>query len=139
VTAIGCQHEPGDVAASGSAPASTGITVGPVPGPQPEPSQVPNPFTNDRAAAGQGRQLFMRFNCAGCHGDHGGGGMGPSLRDVEWLYGSSDAQIFDSIVQGRAHGMPSWGPKLSPDQVWRLVTYLKTLRTSNEPEAPEHF
>jgi cytochrome c oxidase cbb3-type subunit 3 len=62
--------------------------------------------------------------------------MGPSLRDTDWLYGSADVQIFSSIVEGRAHGMPSWQTTLTPDQTWKLVAYIKALRTSNEPQAP---
>ena len=84
----------------------------------------------------KGRQLFVRFNCSGCHGGRAGGGMGPSLRDVDWLYGNRDAQLFSSIAEGRAHGMPSWQTALTPDQIWKLVTYIKSLRTRNEPQAP---
>jgi cytochrome c oxidase cbb3-type subunit 3 len=85
---------------------------------------------------GEGRQLFVRFNCSGCHGGRAGGGMGPSLRDVIWLYGNSDAQLFSSIAEGRAHGMPSWHTRLTADQIWKLVTYIKSLRTRDEPQAP---
>ena len=56
------------------------------------------------AAIAEGRQLFVQMNCSGCHGGRAGGGMGPSLRDVDWIYGDTDAQIFDSIAEGRAHG-----------------------------------
>jgi cytochrome c oxidase cbb3-type subunit 3 len=84
----------------------------------------------------EGRQLFVRFNCSGCHGGRGGGGMAPSLRDVDWIYGDRDAQMYSSIAEGRAHGMPSWQPRLTPDQIWKLVTYIKALRTRNEPQAP---
>jgi cytochrome c oxidase cbb3-type subunit 3 len=62
--------------------------------------------------------------------------MGPSLRDVDWIYGSRDAQLFSSIAEGRAHGMPSWQPRMTADQIWKLVTYIKALRTGNEPQAP---
>ena len=62
--------------------------------------------------------------------------MGPSLRDPVWLYGSQDAQVFSSIVEGRANGMPAWQSHLTPDQTWKLVTYIKTLRTRNEPQPP---
>ena len=62
---------------------------------------------------GEGRQLFVRFNCSGCHGGRAGGGMGPSLRDVDWIYGNNDAQLFSSITEGRAHGMPSWQTRLT--------------------------
>jgi mono/diheme cytochrome c family protein len=32
--------------------------------------------------------------------------------------------------------MPSWQSQLTADQVWKLVTYIKSLRTRNEPQAP---
>ena len=109
--------------------------IGPVPGVG-DIEPVANPFGNDRTALEEGRKLFVQFNCAGCHGGRAGGGMGPSLRDQDWMYGNSDAQIFSSIVEGRAHGMPSWQSQLTADQIWKLVTYIKSLRTRNEPQAP---
>jgi cytochrome c oxidase cbb3-type subunit 3 len=138
--------------ACGRTPPSGGTTaappplitaVGPVPGPSGDAtgaaSDVPgagNPYSQDRTAGAEGRHLFVRFNCSGCHGGRAGGGMGPSLRDVDWLYGDRDAQVFSSIAEGRAHGMPSWQLQLTPDQVWKLVTYIKSLRTRNEPSPP---
>jgi cytochrome c oxidase cbb3-type subunit 3 len=110
--------------------------VGPIPGPSTSPATTANPYAGDRTAMGEGRQLFVRFNCSGCHGGRAGGGMGPSLRDVDWIYGSRDVQLFSSIAEGRAHGMPSWEPRLTADQIWKLVTYIKSLRTRNEPQAP---
>jgi cytochrome c oxidase cbb3-type subunit 3 len=135
-SAAGCEYPPGDVAAASALPA-TQTPVGPVPGPVSAPVQPENPFKESRSAAQEGRTLFTRMNCAGCHGEHAGGGMGPSLRDVDWIYGSSDAQIFDSIAQGRAHGMPAWGLSLPQDQVWKIVAYIKTLRTPDEVEPPQ--
>jgi cytochrome c oxidase cbb3-type subunit 3 len=63
--------------------------------------------------------------------------MGPSLRDRTWLYGNSDAHIFDSIAEGRARGMPAWGTKLPEDQIWKLVAYIQSLHTSREPQPPQ--
>ena len=119
-----------------SAPPPVTTSVGPIPGPVSQRGDASNPYTGDRTAMGEGRQLFIRFNCSGCHGGRAGGGMGPSLRDTDWLYGNSDAQIFSSVIEGRAHGMPAWHTHLTADQTWKLVTYIKSLRTSNEPQAP---
>jgi cytochrome c oxidase cbb3-type subunit 3 len=63
--------------------------------------------------------------------------MGPSLRDEQWIYGNSDAHVFSSISEGRAHGMPAWGTRVNQDQIWKLVTYVKTLRTPLEGDPPE--
>ena len=132
---VACEHPPGDVAAN-AAPAPVLTPVGPVPGPPANPARRENPYHQDRDAMAEGRTLFVRMNCSGCHGGRAGGGMGPSLRDVDWLYGSTDAQIFSSIAEGRANGMPSWGTKLPEDQVWKIVAYIKSLRTPDEPHAP---
>ena len=131
-----CSPAPGDLRQS-SAPPPIRTPIGPVPGGGGDNVvRIANPFAGDRGAIGEGRRLFSGFNCAGCHGDHAGGGMGPSLRDEDWIYGSTDAQIFSSITEGRAHGMPAWESKLTEDQTWRLVAYIKSLRTRNEPEPP---
>jgi cytochrome c oxidase cbb3-type subunit 3 len=110
--------------------------VGPVPGPNPPPDMRPGPYTGDPVGQVQGRELFVRYNCSGCHGGRGGGGMGPSLRDKDWIYGSSDADIFDSISQGRAHGMPAWGTRVPEQQLWKLVAYIDSMRKPGEPDAP---
>ena len=114
--------------------------VGPIPGPtvsgENSATVVQNPYAGDPSALEQGRQLFIQMNCYGCHGGRAGGGMGPSLRDQIWRYGDTPADIFDSISQGRGNGMPAWGTKLPPDVIWKLVTYIQSLRTENEPDAP---
>lgn len=111
--------------------------MGPTPGPGADTlAEVKNPFAGDRAAIGEGRRLFNWYNCSGCHGDHAGGGMGPSLRDSTWRYGGTDTRIFRSIAEGRTKGMPAWGNKLPAEQIWKIVAYIKTLRTSQEPDRP---
>jgi cytochrome c oxidase cbb3-type subunit III len=132
---MGCGRPSNDLAAA-SAPPPMRTPVGPIPGPDQTLPRPNNPYANNRQAMGEGRQLFVRFNCSGCHGGRAGGGMGPSLRDVDWIYGATDAQVFSSIAEGRAHGMPAWGSKLNDDQLWKLVAYLKTLRTANEIQPP---
>jgi cytochrome c oxidase cbb3-type subunit III len=120
-----------------AAPEPREVPIGPLPGPVEANLQaVVNPLAGDGRALQEGRRSFVWYNCAGCHGDHGGGGMGPSLRDEVWLYGSSDAQIADSIVHGRNYGMPAWGRMLTSEQVWQITAYLKSMRTSEEPEPP---
>ena len=109
--------------------------VGPLPGPG-EPPRRENPLGHDESVLAAGRRLFVQFNCYGCHGGRAGGGMGPSLRDADWLYGSDADHIFSSIAEGRAHGMPAWGVKLSDQQIWQLTAYVMSLRTPDEPHAP---
>ena len=85
-----------------------------------------NPYAGDAEAVRDGRRLYHWMNCAGCHFE-GGGGMGPALIDAKWIYGSDPAQIFDTIVNGRANGMPAYGDKLAVEEVWRIVAYVEEL------------
>lgn len=130
-----CETGPTNTASSGASPAVS-MPVGPVPGQLEEPNENLNPYANQRIPIAQGRRLFVEMNCYGCHGGHGGGGMGPSLRDKTWIYGGTDEQVFASIAQGRAHGMPAWGTRLTEDQIWKLVAYIKSMRTPLEADPP---
>jgi cytochrome c oxidase cbb3-type subunit 3 len=119
-----------------SSPLPPGAGVSPGIHPQAVLGAVSNPYTGDKAAIMAGRQLFTGMNCAGCHSGYAGGGMGPSLRDSLWIYGNADAQVFSSIAEGRPYGMPAWAGRLQDDQIWRLVAYIRTLGTGNEPVKP---
>jgi cytochrome c oxidase cbb3-type subunit 3 len=123
------------VATSG-ATAPTVHFIGPQPGPDRGIVEAGNPYEHDRTVLQEGRRLFNWFNCSGCHGDHGGGGMGPSLRDSLWYYGGTPAGIFASITEGRDMGMPAWGTKIPSDQIWKIVSYIRSMRTPDEPDAP---
>lgn len=89
--------------------------------------QIPNPYANDPQAVSQGHELFIKMNCAGCHGYGAKGAMGPNLTDGYWRYGGVPASIFNSIYQGRPQGMPAWNPALPPQDIWKLVAYLQSL------------
>ena len=93
-----------------------------------------NPYTGDASAIATGRALFLQYNCYGCHGGRAGGGIGPSLRDSVWIYGSSDTQLFATITEGRPAGMPAWGGRIPEDQIWQLISYIRSLRTAQEPD-----
>jgi cytochrome c oxidase cbb3-type subunit 3 len=94
-----------------------------IPGPEP---RVVNPFAGDDQALNEGRRLYSWMNCIGCHFE-GGGGIGPPLMDDQWIYGGRPDQIFDSVANGRANGMPAYGDKLVPEEIWRIVAYVETL------------
>jgi cytochrome c oxidase cbb3-type subunit III len=127
--------EPTQAPAAGSLP-SNAYFIGPQPGPDRAFAVAVNPYAGSKTVLADGRRLFNWYNCSGCHGDHGGGGMGPSLRDSLWYYGGDESSIFASIAEGRQHGMPSWGSKLPQNDIWKIVTYIKSLRTPDEPDPP---
>jgi cytochrome c oxidase cbb3-type subunit III len=83
----------------------------------------------DTAGASEGERLFVASGCTACHGARGEGGpMGPPLATRGWLYGGSDDDLFLSISGGRPDGMPGWGERLSEEQIWTLVAYIRRLR-----------
>lgn len=134
---FGCRNVPTKTSIAAGGPATTTDPVGPVPGASMAAMHYRiNPYSNDPVALQDGRRLFDWYNCSGCHGGHAGGGMGPSLRDPVWIYGSRDDQIFDSIAQGRSNGMPAWGTRIPENQVWELVAYIKSMNTPQEPDPP---
>ena len=140
VVVAGCDLQSSQGNAAAGAPPTVVTAVGPVPGQGDVARRVLNPYGKDDAVSvTEGRRLFVRMNCSGCHGGRGGGGMGPSLRDVTWLYGNRDDQIFDTIAQGRAHGMPAWGTRLPAGEIWKLVSYIQSMDTPLEPDKPSSF
>ena len=88
---------------------------------------VDHPYLHNAWAAQEGKRLFNWMNCAGCHSPNGGGAMGPALTDEEWIYGDEPENIFATVAGGRPNGMPAFGDKLSNQQVWQLVAYVRTL------------
>jgi cytochrome c oxidase cbb3-type subunit III len=86
-----------------------------------------SPYDDNAYGVAQGKRLYVWYNCNGCHGGAGGGGMGPPLMDNEWRYGSDPASIFDTIMKGRPNGMPSFGGHIPEDQAWQLVAYVRSM------------
>jgi cytochrome c oxidase cbb3-type subunit 3 len=97
-----------------------------------------NPHEGDAGAVATGAKLFVAYNCVDCHGADGSGAMGPSLADGRWHFGGAPAEVFESIYQGRPEGMPAWGSLISPDQIWMLVSYVRSLET-NKDVTTENF
>ena len=72
-----------------------------------------------------GRKVFLRENCYGCHGGRAGGGMCPSLRD--------GADVQDVIFDGTPSGMPSFRGRVTDREVQDLQAYIDSLRSAQEP------
>jgi len=87
-----------------------------------------NPYEGDPAAVTQGKQFYTWYNCHSCHGTLGGGGMGPPLLDAQWIYGGDPVSIFESILEGRPNGMPTWRGRIPDDQAWKIVAYVQSLQ-----------
>jgi cytochrome c(L) len=86
-----------------------------------------NPYTGNAAAVAEGKELYKKMNCYGCHGMQGGGGMGPSLIDEAWKTGDgSDRNLLDQILNGKGQ-MPPYKTMVNDDQAWKLVAFIRSL------------
>jgi mono/diheme cytochrome c family protein len=85
-----------------------------------------NPFAGNADAAKSGRQIFLQTGCYNCHGlDAKGGGIAPDLSASKL----DPQQMFRTIHDGRPGTlMPSWGKELSSGDIWKVITYLQSLR-----------
>jgi cytochrome c oxidase cbb3-type subunit 3 len=80
-----------------------------------------------------GKRGFDTF-CVACHGVEGKGNqaMGaPNLTDNVWLFGSSEAAIVETILNGRQNHMPAQEGLLSEEQIRMLTAWVWGL--SNQP------
>jgi cytochrome c oxidase cbb3-type subunit 3 len=108
-------------------PTATTLVVSALqPGPAMVNPKMDAPYDDNAWATSEGKSLFNSMNCSGCH-FQGGGGIGPPLMDEEWIYGSEPQQVFSSIADGRPNGMPAWKYTLSTQQIWELVSYVRSL------------
>lgn len=80
-------------------------------------------LAHDQIRIINGKREYLN-NCVACHGADGKGNKAigaPNLTDDVWLYGSSEATIVHSILNGRNNRMPAQEHLLTPEQV-RLLT-----------------
>ncbi len=90
----------------------------------------PAQFTQaDREA---GAKTF-RSHCSACHGMNAEGGRGPNLAQGVFYRGSSDEALLKNISDG-IDGTEMPGLFYSPDRVWQVVAYLRSL--SQNEKAP---
>jgi len=88
-----------------------------------------NPFAKSVDAVLEGRAIYLKNGCAGCHGMGGGGGMGKPLIDDEWKFGSDDATLFH-LIRGEIPNqtMPNAiGKNLTDEEVWKVMIYVRSV------------
>ena len=79
-------------------------------------------------AAGEGRRLFLKLNCYGCHGMYASGGMGPNIARAE------RGDVAEAVLRGEDHGMPSYRVYVSPRDIDNLAAYLASIGSADEPK-----
>lgn len=103
---------------------------------QTDAAKLKNPVAADAKSIGEGKKLYGA-QCASCHGLAGkGDGKGGALlkplpadfTDDTWKHGSGDGDIFVVIRDGiKQTGMRAFGGRLTTQEIWHLVNYLRTL------------
>jgi cytochrome c oxidase cbb3-type subunit III len=95
-------------------------------------SQSRNPFAGNAVEAEQGRGTF-RIRCAPCHGIHAQGGRGPDLTLGFYNNGNTDDALYRVIAHGvPGTEMPGYVARMGPENVWRVVTYLRSITTRTQ-------
>lgn len=83
----------------------------------------------------RGASLFAE-NCAACHGAGGEGDPtqgAPALNDAIWLFGGSEAQVRNQIMNPRHGVMPAWQGRLDPVTIKMLAAYVHSRGGGEEP------
>ena len=86
-------------------------------------------LAHDSLRAQRGRDSF-KANCVACHGADGTGNQAlgaPNLADKTWLYGSSLANVTETITKGRENQMPAFGELLGEGKIHLLSAYVLSL------------
>ena len=82
----------------------------------------------DLGPVGDGRRLWVEFNCYLCHGPNGGGQFGPNIQHAE------AGDLNEAVKQGIPEaGMPSYGKYVNATDLKDLVAYLNSVGTKKEP------
>jgi cytochrome c(L) len=88
-----------------------------------------NKYTGNPEAIKEGRAIFLKYGCSGCHGVGGGGGMGPPLVDDVWKFGSDDETLY-KLIKGQIPNqtMPKvMGEQMTDDEVWKALAYIRSV------------
>jgi len=88
-----------------------------------------NPLANSPAAVSAGLVLYDQ-TCQACHGPAGQGDRGPALNTPRFIHGNEDADLFHTIRAGVAGSQMPPFPRLTDEQVWQLVSYIRSLSSA---------
>ena len=82
----------------------------------------------------KGKQIFSN-RCSSCHGEAGGGLVGPNLTDAFWIHGKGTrVDILSMIRNGYPDkGMPGWKDILKKNETYEVLAYVYSLRNTNIP------
>ena len=112
------------------------------PNPPAEYSSLENSLAGNPDAESSGRDIF-RIHCVMCHGENGAGD-GPAAMSLNPKPESfatnqdqfSDAYLYWRISEGGlikpfSSAMPSWKSILSVEEIWQVISYLRTMKDTS--------
>jgi cytochrome c oxidase cbb3-type subunit III len=76
-----------------------------------------------------GKDIYMQ-NCVACHGADGKGNPAlgaPNLTDKNWLHGSTEPTVIETITKGRTSQMPAHKTVLDEARIHLLTAYVLSL------------
>lgn len=75
---------------------------------------------------------IFQTNCVACHNRDASGLIGPNLTDDYYINVDKIEDIVDVITKGRKNGaMPTWGNRLSGNEIVQVAAYVASLRGKN--------
>jgi mono/diheme cytochrome c family protein len=107
--------------------------------------EIRNPLTASEANLNAAKQIYDD-KCVNCHGDKGKGDgsdammydPAPSdLTDAARMIKKTDGELYYQITEGRKP-MPSYKKKLTDEQRWQLVLFVRSLAASGSTAAAGH-
>lgn len=92
----------------------------------------------DASDLSEGKALYD-MNCAACHRNDGGGGIGPNLTDEYWILGGGIKNVYYTISEGgrSGKGMIPWKDELKPNEIARVASYVLSLQGTGPSDAKE--
>lgn len=97
-----------------------------------------NPIESNPGSVAEGKRLYGATDCALCHGKDGDG-KGVLAKDInmnlhDWRKPESLAHFTDGelsylVLKGKGR-MPAYDGRETPEQVWQIVNYMRSMSTS---------
>lgn len=87
-----------------------------------------NPLNDDDEAIAKGKDEFL-VACAGCHGHHAKGKLGPSLIDDYWTYpaNAEDRGLFSTIYGGARAQMGPHYMSMTKTEMLETMAFLRSI------------